>query len=383
VFQLFRRAEYEAAEAVLRQRLSGGPRTGEIARLLLLLAQTLRFEERLADAFATLEEAQKIVGDQDLALGGSIKRVQQALRHASEMLLQPLEDWFLSAEAPRLVGIVPHGPLHGIPFHALPLEWSPRHPPTPLIMGTRVFYLPSIQTVTGWLDRSDVIGSESVVLVNSESSRRLIDEGVLVNALTDGRLLMDASATPESLKLWSRCGLLHIAARGRREGWAKLPALILQPPAFSMYRGVGWKDLERGIVGADYISRLNLNADLVVMSGCESDVSSLSEMGEGIDLLPRAFMLAGVRTVVSSSWRTPDWVTYKMMASFYSYLHSGHSVSSALAEAQRFMIRGTSSSPHSAGPHLAEDPDGKQVNLSHPYFWAGLSLIGDWRCRRH
>ena len=114
-----------------------------------------------------------------------------------------------------------------------------------------------------------------------------------------------------------------------------------------------------GILRLDDIFRLQLSADLVVLSGCETGLGRQLR-GEGLVGLTRAFMYAGAPRVVSSLWQVDDQATAALMTRFYGHmLRQSARPAAALRAAQL---------------ELAADP-----RWAAPYFWAGFVLHGDWR----
>jgi CHAT domain-containing protein/predicted negative regulator of RcsB-dependent stress response len=113
-----------------------------------------------------------------------------------------------------------------------------------------------------------------------------------------------------------------------------------------------------GFVYAYEIHDLDLAAELVVLSACETAVGK-EVAGEGAMGLSRAFFIAGARRTVVSLWPVDDRATAALMAELYrALLVAGRSPAAALREAQR-AIR--------ARPPWRD-----------PYFWAGFELQGDW-----
>lgn len=110
------------------------------------------------------------------------------------------------------------------------------------------------------------------------------------------------------------------------------------------------------------IYNLRLDADLVVLSGCETALGS-DVRGEGLVGLSRGFFAAGARRLVASLWRVQDRATAELMDRFYRRLLSDPGgrgrPASALREAQLELL-------HS-------------VDYHDPYHWAGFALYGDWR----
>lgn len=97
-----------------------------------------------------------------------------------------------------------------------------------------------------------------------------------------------------------------------------------------------------------------LNAELVVLSACETGLARVS--GEGMIGLPRAFLVAGARRVLVSLWKVKDEPTQELMVRFYRNLRRGQPAVSALRQAQLELSR-------TAG---FEDPSN----------WAGFVLYG-------
>ncbi len=116
---------------------------------------------------------------------------------------------------------------------------------------------------------------------------------------------------------------------------------------------------EDGILRADEISGLELNAALVVLSACQTGMGKMIR-GEGMIGLSRSFMHAGTRSVVMSLWSVSDQSTNVLMLRFYENLIlKGVSLAKALQLARISMI--------------------KDELYAHPFFWAPFVLTGDWQ----
>ena len=94
-----------------------------------------------------------------------------------------------------------------------------------------------------------------------------------------------------------------------------------------------------GILTATEIAQLKLNAELIVLSGCETAAGQ--EAGaEGVIGLNRAFLVAGARCVCGSLWQVEDSWTQKLMLDFYRrLLAGGSSESQSLRLAKLKLIR--------------------------------------------
>ncbi|MBI4467771.1 MAG: CHAT domain-containing protein [Acidobacteria bacterium] len=114
---------------------------------------------------------------------------------------------------------------------------------------------------------------------------------------------------------------------------------------------------EDGVLTMNEIFNLELHADLVTLSACQTGLGKLVR-GEGMVGLTRAFMYAGAPSVLVSLWNVRDSSTAELMKSFYRHLRTGKSKADALREAKRDMIR-----------------SGRPLHRF-PYFWAPFVLVG-------
>jgi len=118
---------------------------------------------------------------------------------------------------------------------------------------------------------------------------------------------------------------------------------------------------------------VRLDADLVVLSGCESGLGK-ELRGEGLLGLTWAFHYAGARSVVASLWKVSDRMTAELMARFYRHLRQGDAKDEALRRAQLDLMHGPLTHAGPPGRGRAESADG-----SAPFFWAAFQLSGDWQ----
>jgi len=103
---------------------------------------------------------------------------------------------------------------------------------------------------------------------------------------------------------------------------------------------------------------LNLPADLVVLSACNSALGK-EVRGEGLVGLTRGFMYAGAARVVASLWKVDDAATAEFMKMFYrKMLKDGMRPAAALRAAQAEMSA--------------------QKRWQSPYYWAAFVLQGEW-----
>lgn len=109
------------------------------------------------------------------------------------------------------------------------------------------------------------------------------------------------------------------------------------------------------ILFASEIYNLNLDADLVTLSACETGLGKFA-YGEGIVGLSRAFLYAGAKNLVVSQWKVSDESTARLMVDFYSGIMNGENKSKALRQAKLALIA--------------------SEEFKQPYYWAPFVLIG-------
>ncbi|HUE81634.1 MAG TPA: CHAT domain-containing tetratricopeptide repeat protein [Pyrinomonadaceae bacterium] len=114
-----------------------------------------------------------------------------------------------------------------------------------------------------------------------------------------------------------------------------------------------------GFLRAHEIYNLDLPAELVVLSACETGLGKEIK-GEGLVGLTRGFMYAGARRVVVSLWNVNDKATAELMQRFYRrMLKDGQTPAASLRAAQIEMWQ--------------------QKQWQSPYFWAPFVLQGEWK----
>jgi len=107
------------------------------------------------------------------------------------------------------------------------------------------------------------------------------------------------------------------------------------------------------------IYKLDLRARLVTLSACRT-ATGAALPGEGLVSLTRGFQYAGARSVLATLWDVEDRSTAQWMAEFYkALLVRKHSMSAAV--------------------RTAVDAIRSKPEWSHPYYWAGFVLQGEWR----
>jgi CHAT domain-containing protein len=143
------------------------------------------------------------------------------------------------------------------------------------------------------------------------------------------------------------------------------------------------------------ISKMKLNADLVVLSACETGYGKF-QAGNGVASLARSFMYAGVNALVVSLWAVNDASTAIIMRFFYQNLDKGMGKAEALQQAKLEYLseaKGTSAHPALWSPFIQlgnRKPVSiaKQASLGSYFIFAlaplgGLGLLYFVRCRKN
>ncbi len=274
--------------------------------------------------------------------------VLRLLNKLYNLLVAPVAD--LLPATPGHLTIVPYGPLHNLPFHAL--HNGSRY----LIEGFQVSYLPA-STILMHLDARnseqdsgptgrEVSARPPLVFGYSENGhlQRVHDEAKTIASLLNGRCYLEGEATIARLiEQAPGSPIIHLATHGQSR---------LDAPNFSYVR------LADGQLNAIDAFSLDLKAcELVTLSGCETGLA-LSGGGDEQLGLGRAFLAAGAPSLVMSLWPVEDNATNELMQLFYHYLLKGESKAQALRAAQCSLL------------HRADS------TYTHPYFWAAFRLVG-------
>ena len=117
-----------------------------------------------------------------------------------------------------------------------------------------------------------------------------------------------------------------------------------------------------GFLQSSEVADLRFNADLVVLSACETAVGAL-EGEEGIANLSRAFLLSGARTVISTLWQVDDDASLFLMKHFYAHLAEHKTPAYALTAAKRDFLRtfGSKAAPFDWAAFGAEGGIGRPI----------------------
>jgi CHAT domain-containing protein len=172
---------------------------------------------------------------------------------------------------------------------------------------------------------------------------------------TESKILVGAEAREETVKAEAgKYKVLHFATHGTLDD---------SNPMYSRLVLASASEHEDGFLEAREIINLNLNAELVVLSACQTARGRVAA-GEGLIGMAWAFFVAGTPTTVASQWNVDSASTTLLMTNFHQLLTSQESKNGARANKAE-ALRG-------AALKLLSNSQ-----YRHPFYWAGFVMIGD------
>lgn len=297
----------------------------------------------------------------DITLGRKDGVLIHALEDLYDILVAPIRK---ELRYKKQICIIAEGQLNYVPFHALLDRMEEKY-----LLETYSFYYSSSLTVLDWLRELGTFGRGDILLVgncdyqfsgNNPSNGiafrglqyQLPETKIEVQEISElyfpqVKLLTQADANEFNVnREIDRYGIVHFATH----------AIIdeLNP----MYSAIVLTSDNKsdGLLEAHEIKELNLNADLIILSACNTAFGKVIN-GDGLNGLSRAFFNAGIPTVVSSLWQVSDTASRKLMVKFHEELKKGSQPANALRESQLLLLRSN--------------------EFSHPKYWAPFIVLGD------
>jgi tetratricopeptide (TPR) repeat protein len=304
-----------------------------VTRDLGTVSEVNRLLHKLDVQWDRFRAGQEFAGRHVSTMERSARQVLSALYGE---LVGPLESHLDDAKGRTMkLAIVPHGPLHRVPFHAL--FDGGRY----LIERFEISYAPSATVYSLCQERAlQDQGRTAVFGVNDPSIPFAATEArAVAGCLPGADVRIGEDATVEALLQGApQSGGLHMACHGTFRS---------DNPMFSSLKlHDGW------LTAADAIS-LNIPGALVTLSACESGRSEVIG-GDEVLGLTRAFLGAGAATLVVSLWLAQDETTADLMGKWYGRMSNGGGRTAALRAAQLEI----------------------KQRYPHPYYWAPFVLIG-------
>jgi len=281
----------------------------------------------------------------------------------------------LPRDPARPVVIVPHGPLYLLPFACLVGPDG-----SYLVEHHTLSYTPSVGVLRRAAARGFDHGAEAPRLLAVGDPRRPLEAGggpplpALPAAAQEARavaalfpagrttVLTDRWATEARVRELSRhAAILHFATHAVLSDVEPLAGYLALAP------GPEGDSAADGVLTVREVLDLELHADLVALSGCDTGLGGIT--GDGVSGLSRAFLHAGSASVVVSLWRVADVVGRDQMTRFHRALADGQGKAAALRRAQIETIeelrRGALHT--TSGAVLPESP----------HLWAPFVLVGE------
>jgi hypothetical protein len=290
------------------------------------------------DGNGLLEDASELVQ--------SIKKRRRNSQALGELMYKRLLAPMQSSLRGKDLLIVPHGSLHYLPFAAL------HDGEKFLVQGRALRVLPSANLLALGAGRSSAVQRDPIrqllILGNPDLGDAALDlPSAQVEAqdlkgmfAQNSELFVRKDATETLLKSRAQdFSHIHVASHGEFSADAPLQSRLK----------LAKDDKNDGMLSVNEIYGLRLNANLVMLSACETGLGSVST-GDDVVGLTRGFLYAGAQSVVGSLWEVDDDATAELSKLLYAGLKQGLSVSKALAQAQDQLLR----------------------KKPHPYFWAAF-----------
>jgi CHAT domain-containing protein len=279
--------------------------------------------------------------------------VKQGLQQLYRLLIEPIADLLPKNPNDRVI-FIPHESLFLVPFAALQ-DASGQY----LIEKHTSVTAPAIQVLgithqqrhKGQRSTQDVliVGNPTMPIRNGQQLTPLQAaerEAIEIASLFNTKPVTGAQATKAFIQnRMPQSQIVHLATHGFLDGGGKLgiPGEIALAPA----------DGDNGLLTAGEILKLRLQAELVVLSACNTGRGEIT--GDGVVGLSRSFIAAGVPSIVVSLWSVPDNPTASLMKAFYSNFQQNPDKAQALRQAML-----TTMKQHPA-----------------PLEWAAFTLIGE------
>ncbi|MBW2202578.1 MAG: CHAT domain-containing protein, partial [Deltaproteobacteria bacterium] len=289
------------------------------------------------------------------------KTLGKAVLNYRRMLqnLEPLEDqsrelysWLFAPIMPklgsaRILGIVPHGILHHLSFATLYDGNNYVADRIPL------FYLPSASLLRYTLDRRKTDKNMRVLAIgNPDLNNPALDLPFAEREVStihwnfpDTTLLTRDKATESwVIRHIGDFGIIHLASHGEFDA---------VNPLFSAIKLA--KDAHNdGDLKASETFGLQINADLVMLSACQTGLGKITN-GDDVIGLNRAFLYAGTHSIISSLWRVSDISTAMLVKQFY----------------REYKTQNKANSLRRAILHVKN-------RYPHPGYWGAFLLVGDY-----
>ena len=330
----------------------------------------------LADLVYTSRDS---LGVRDLPIVGVVPRpgfqqrqetnLAEQLKQLHQLLIEPIAD-LLPTDSNTRVVFIPQSSLFLVPFPALQGKDGKY-----LVEKHTILTAPSIQVLQLTREQRQKrgsgesgVGSGNALVVGNptmpsvppklgEKPQQLPSlpgaekEANAIAPLLNTKPLIGNQATKSAVEqLMSKARIIHLATHGLLDEYRGLGSAIALAPDSSYKEEIGKVN---GLLTAEEILDLKLNAELVVLSACNTGRGKIT--GDGVIGLSRSLISAGVPSVLVSLWSVPDAPTAQLMTEFYQNLQKNPDKAQALRQAMLTIMK--------------QHPNPKN--------WAAFTLIGE------
>lgn len=273
-----------------------------------------------------------------------------------QLLIEPIADLLPTNPQERII-FIPHQDLLLVPFPALVDEKG-----NYLIEKHTILTSPSIQVLQLTAEQKPKNQVNTALVVgNPHLPKGAFTAGVkleplnplpasekeaisIAKMLKTEPLLGEEATETNVVQRIENARYIHLATHGVMSDLTEsgIPGAIVLSPSGS----------DDGLLTSEEILRLNLTADLVVLSACNAGSGIITS--DGVLGLSRSLIAAGVPSLIVSLWAVDDIPTFELMQTFYQQLQQNHDKAQALRQAMLITMK----------------------NHPNPKHWAGFILIG-------
>lgn len=280
----------------------------------------------------------------------------QKLQKLYQLLIEPIAD-VLPTNPKDLVIFIPHQSLFLAPFASLQNAQGQY-----LIEKHTIVIAPAIQVLQltrQSKQKNRQTSPQNILVVGNPTMPKIGNppkqlaplpaseqEAQIIAKLLNTQAIIGSQATKVAItQQISQARIIHLATHGLLNEVKRqdMPGAIALAPSGN----------DDGLLTSSEILDLNLNAELVVLSACNTGRGTLT--GDGVIGLSRAFITAGVPSILASLWYVPDAPTAELMTEFYRQLQQSENKAQALRQAMLITMK-------------------KHPN---PRDWAAFTLIGE------
>jgi CHAT domain-containing protein/Tfp pilus assembly protein PilF len=284
----------------------------------------------------------------------------QRLQQLHKLLIEPIAQFLPTNPSDRVI-LIPQNELFLVPFPALK-DASGKY----LIEKHSILTAPAIQVLELTRNQRQQVAGKDVLVVGNPTMPNILPkigeppqklanlpsaqrEAEAIAQLFNTKALTGNQATKSAiLQQLPSARIIHLATHGLLDDFKGqgVPGAIALAPS-------GTGELNDGLLTSNEIFDMKLNAELVVLSACDTGRGRIT--GDGVIGLSRSLISAGVPSVIVSLWSVPDAPTASLMTEFYRQLQQNPDKATALRQAMLTTMK--------------QHPN--------PKHWAAFTLIGE------